>query len=96
MNLTIYTPPQRAGSPPENSVKYQCTESANSIAAGVVRRISKCQDGEMVLRHIAAGFIETERGFMRIKGFKQIPIFVSALIEEVGYFSDDMNRIDAA
>jgi len=45
-------------------------ESANSIAAGVVRRISKWQDGEMVLRHMAAGFIEAERGFRRIKGLK--------------------------
>ena len=71
-------------------------ESANSVAAGVVRRISKWQDGEMVLRHMAAGFIEAERGFRRIKGFKQIPIFVAALFKDVGYFSDDMNCIDAA
>jgi transposase-like protein len=54
-------------------------ESANSIAAGIVRRISKWRDGEMVLRHMAAGFLEAERGFRRVPGFKQIPVLIEAL-----------------
>ena len=54
-------------------------ESANSVAAGVVRRISKWRDGEMLLKHMAAGFLEAERGFRRVNGYKHIPELVEAL-----------------
>jgi len=54
-------------------------ESANSVAAGVVRRVKKWRDGEMILRHMAAGFLEAERGFFRVKGYKQIPALMTAL-----------------
>ena len=54
-------------------------ESANSICSGVLRRVSHFQDDKMTLRHAAAGFLEAERGFRRIKGFKQIPLLTSAL-----------------
>lgn len=54
-------------------------ESANSVAASVVRRISKWRDGEMVLRHMAAGFLEAERGFKRVQGYRQIPFLLAAL-----------------
>jgi len=71
-------------------------ESANSVATGAVRTVSKWQDGKMVLRHKAAGVIKVGRGFRRIKGFKQIPLFVAALFNEVGYISDDISCIVAA
>jgi transposase-like protein len=54
-------------------------ESANSVAAGVVRRIRKWADGGMILRHMAAAFCEAERGFRRIQGYRQIPILITAL-----------------
>jgi len=63
-------------------------ESANAVAAGIVRRISKWQDGEMLLRHMAAGFIEAERGFRRVQGYKQIHTLVAALNEGAGRASD--------
>ena len=56
-------------------------ESANSAAAGVVRRISKWRDGEMVLRHMAAGFLEAERGFRRVQGFREMPFLIAALYD---------------
>ena len=54
-------------------------ESANSVAAGIVRKITKWRDGEMLLRHMAAAFLEAERGFRRIKGYKHIPSLITTL-----------------
>lgn len=67
-------------------------ESANSVAAGVVRRISKWQDGEMLLRHMAAGFLEAERGFRRVQGYRQIHTLVASLYEATGYASCGADR----
>lgn len=54
-------------------------ESANSGCMGVIRRVCNFKDGAMTLRYAAAGFLEAERGFRRIKGFRQIPLLQSAL-----------------
>jgi transposase-like protein len=62
-------------------------ESANSVAAAFVRKIGKWRDGEMLLRHMAAGFLEAERGFRRIQGYRQMPFLLSALHNEAGKIS---------
>ena len=54
-------------------------ESANATASSIVRRISKWQDGSMIIRHMAAGFLEAERGFRRVPGYRQIPFLTAAL-----------------
>ena len=54
-------------------------ESANSGCMGIIRRVCNFKNGAMALRYAAAGFLEAERGFRRIKGYKQIPILQSAL-----------------
>ena len=54
-------------------------ESANSVCMGFVRRIKNWKDGKMILRNITAGFMEAEKGFRRIKGYRQIPLLTSAL-----------------
>jgi putative transposase len=54
-------------------------ESANSVCMGIVRRIKNWKNGEMILRNIAAGFMEAEKSFRRIKGYRQIPILTSSL-----------------
>ena len=54
-------------------------ESANSACMGVIRRVCNFKNGAMTLRYAAAGFLEAERGFRRIKGCKQIPILQNAL-----------------
>lgn len=43
----------------------------------------------MTLRYAAAGFLEAERGFRRIKGFRQIPVLqdVLARLTETGNWS---------
>lgn len=54
-------------------------ESANSGCMGVIRRVCNFKNGAMTLRYAAAGFLEAERGFRRIKGYRQIPILQNAL-----------------
>lgn len=61
-------------------------ESANSVCAGVLRRVSNFSDGKVTLRHAAAGFLEAERSFRRIRGYKQIPLLANrlALLTDTG------------
>jgi transposase-like protein len=59
-------------------------ESANSVAASFARRVCRWRDGEMVLRHMAAGFLEAERGFRRVNGYRQIPFLEAALWKATG------------
>jgi len=33
----------------------------------------------MTLRHAAAGFMQAERGFRRVKGYRQIPLLIYEL-----------------
>lgn len=33
----------------------------------------------MALRHATAGFIEAEKGFRRIKGYRQLPLLMAVL-----------------
>ena len=54
-------------------------ESANSACMGIIRRVCNFKDGAMTLRYAAAGFMEAERGFNRVMGYRQIPILQNAL-----------------
>ena len=54
-------------------------ESANSVCMSIVRRIKNWKNGEMILRNITAGFMEAEKSFRRIKGYKQISILKASL-----------------
>ena len=64
-------------------------ESANSGCMGIIRRVCNFKNGAMTLRYAAAGFLEAERGFRRIKGFRQIPVLQSAIgrLTETGVWS---------
>jgi len=54
-------------------------ESANSVCAGVIRRVTRFNTGEAALRQAAAGFMEAERCFRRIKGYRELPLLQAAL-----------------
>lgn len=56
-------------------------ESANSACRSIIRRVSNFRDGEMALRHAAAGLMEAERGFRRIKGYCQLTVLMAMLSE---------------
>ena len=54
-------------------------ESMISIARSTNRNITRWRDGQMVLRWTAAGMLNAERSFRRIKGYKQMPQLANAL-----------------
>jgi putative transposase len=54
-------------------------DSMISIARTTNRNVTHRKDGEMMLRWTAAGMINADRSFRRIKGYKQMPHLVAAL-----------------
>ena len=54
-------------------------ESMISIARSTNRNVTHWQDGQMVLRWTAAGMLNAQRSFRRVKGYKQMPQLVAAL-----------------
>jgi putative transposase len=62
-------------------------ESMISIARSTARNVKRWQDGQMVRRWVAAGMLNAERSFRRIKGHADMPVLLAALAshaEEVG------------
>ena len=56
-----------------------CIESMISIARTTTGRVKHWRDGTMKKRWIAAGMLEAERSFRRIKGCSEMPAFVAAV-----------------
>jgi len=54
-------------------------ESANSLCRQTIRRATNIQDGTMAIRHVTAGFLEAERHFHRIRGYRDIPNLIAAI-----------------
>jgi putative transposase len=54
-------------------------ESMISIARATNRNVTHWRDGQMVLRWTAAGMLNAQRSFRRVKGYKQMPQLVTAL-----------------
>ena len=60
-----------------------CIESMISIAKRTTRRVTKWKDGSMKKRWVAAGMLEAERSFRRVRGHKDMAKLVAALGREV-------------
>lgn len=58
-------------------------DSMIRIARTTNRNVTNWKDGQMVLRWTAAGLLNAERSFRRIKGSKQMPQLVAALKQHV-------------
>jgi putative transposase len=58
-------------------------ESMISIARTTMRNVKRWKDGEMVRRWTAAGMLNAERSFRRVKGCKDMPTLVAALARHV-------------
>ena len=56
-----------------------CIESMISISRTTTGRVKHWRDGTMKKRWIAAGMLEAERSFRRIKGCSEMPAFVAAV-----------------
>jgi transposase-like protein len=54
-------------------------ESMISIARTTNRNVTRWRDGQMVLLWTAAGMLNAQRSFRRVRGFKQMPQLVAAL-----------------
>ncbi|MFQ5353088.1 MAG: IS256 family transposase [Candidatus Binatia bacterium] len=54
-------------------------ESALSVAADVTRRVKRWRGGDMRLRWTAAGLLQAEKNFRRIRGYKAMARFLTAL-----------------
>jgi putative transposase len=60
-----------------------CIESMISIARDTTRNVKRWRDGKMIKRWCAAGMLNAERSFRRLKGYRQMPTFVAALASHV-------------
>ena len=56
-----------------------CIESMISIARDTTHNVKRWRDGTMIKRWCAAGILNAERSFRRLKGYKQMPALVAAL-----------------
>jgi len=56
-----------------------CIESMISVAQRAMGRVTRWKDGSMKKRWVAAGMLEAERSFRRVKGCKEMPTLVAAL-----------------
>jgi len=56
-----------------------CIESMISIARDTTHNVKRWRDGKMIKRWCAAGMLNAERSFRRLKGYKQMPALVAAL-----------------
>ncbi len=54
-------------------------ESMISIARDTTKNVKRWRDGKMIKRWCAAGMLNAERSFRRLKGYKQMPKLVAAL-----------------
>jgi len=54
-------------------------ESAFSVAESVTRRVKRWRDGDMRQRWCAAGLLDAERRFRRVKGHRHMPTLLAAL-----------------
>jgi putative transposase len=59
-------------------------ESAFKTVRDVSRNVKRWQNGQQVLRWSAAGLLEAETRFRRIKGYRQLPLLTQALKQEIG------------
>jgi hypothetical protein len=67
-----------------------CIQSMISIARDTTRNVQRWRNGKMIKRWCAAGMLNAERSFRRLKGYRQLPTFVAALTHHVGCCSTGM------
>ena len=54
-------------------------ESPNSVVRRVSGRVTRYRDAQMAMRWVAAGFLEAEKAFRRLRGHERIPALIDAL-----------------
>jgi putative transposase len=72
-----------------------CIESMISVTRSTMGNVKRWQDGQMKKRWVAAGMLEAERSFRRVRGYKDIPALVAALRAEIGRRAATEGALDA-
>ena len=72
-----------AGALARTLTNTNCIESMISIAKRTTGRVTRWKDGSMKKRWIAAGMLEAERSFRRVRGHKDMAKLVDALRRQV-------------
>ena len=73
-----------------------CIESMISIARRTTGRVTRWKDGNMKKRWVAAGMLEAERSFRRVRGHKDMGRLVSALRRVIGTTAGTTAKYDQA
>jgi len=73
-----------------------CIESMISVARRTTGRVTRWKDGTMKKRWVAAGMLEAERSFRRVKGYRDMTKLVDALRREVTSTDDTTQEYDQA
>ncbi len=73
-----------------------CIESMISIAKRTTGRVTRWKDGTMKKRWVAAGMLEAERSFRRVKGHRDMPKLVEALRRATTQGVDTPDNYDQA
>jgi len=71
-------------------------ESMISIGRTTARNVKRWRDGTMVKRWCAAGMLNAQRSFRRVKGCKDMPILVAALARHIDTVTPACNDEEAA
>jgi putative transposase len=59
-------------------------ESALSVVEPLVRRVKRWRAGSMIVRWVGAGLMEAEKRFRSVRGYKAMPLLLSALERKLG------------
>ena len=73
-----------------------CIESMISITRRTTGRVTRWKDGSMKKRRIAAGMLEAERSFRRVRGFKDMGRLIDALARRLDPVSETAPEYDQA
>ena len=76
----------RLGLPPQLRHSLACTnaiENAIGTVRTVQRNVKRWRNAEMALRWTAAGLLEAQKTFRRLKAYRQLPVLDAALREAV-------------
>jgi len=68
-------------------------ESAYSVARGVMGKVKRWRDGQMVVRWTAAGMEVAASKFRRIKGYRELPILIEKLDGIADHFSQKSGKV---
>jgi len=66
-------------------------ESMISVAKTTTRNVKRWRDGKMIKRWVAAGMLNAERSFRRIKGVKDMPTLLTALARHVDQLNEEVH-----